>query len=266
MMILLVLALGIGIFSSNNTSDNVFFNSILGLAMILGGAKGILTGRFRYHFHQFDSGLKRLSFGGIACIGVLLFSFPVLLLANAMRISDGITNTCLAICIALFFMSWDKVTSPERRRILTLKHAIYGGIFGFVLALIFSGGGSMPAMVLGVLAGISLVVQISSPCVASVSGRAGVAAPAGGVHAGAPVQPMAAVTATPGYREYRPQPQPAGRNQVPKRIVPPYVRVLWLLGFMTLLGAGLTFLIAGGLTGTFDADMFVLLISCGVGS
>jgi len=264
LMILLVLALGIGIFSSDR-SGGVLFKSLLGLMMILGGAKGILMGRFRYHFHQFDSGLKRLSFGGIACIGLLLFSFPVLLLNNVMSPDVHITNTFLALCIALFFMSWDKVTSPERKRILTLKHAIYGGIFGFVLALIFSGGGSMPAMVLGVLAGISLVVQISSPCVATSSGWAGTAAPAGGVQAGTPAQPAAA--GKPEYKEYRPQrqPQAAGGNPGAKRLVPPFVRVLWLLGFSTLLGIGLM-LIIGAAVINAKHEEFAGMVSGGVGA
>jgi len=66
----------------------------------------------------------------------------------------------IAIMIPLCLADWLKVSSPTRAKRVSLEHALGIGLAGFISASIFDSG-SM-ALVLGVSAGTSLVVQIFS--------------------------------------------------------------------------------------------------------
>jgi Protein kinase domain/TM2 domain len=152
----------------------------------------------------------------------------------------------LALAIPMFLVDWGRITSPQRCKRLSLGTAMWIGLLGVVSAAIFGQAGLIVA---SVLAGTSLVVQAYSPF-----GRAAERAPA--------------ARAAKKHRS-------ASRSSAGARLVPPYVRVLWLVGFLVALGLGVFLLILAGvglhgdgfaLGVAFGVDSLILSVFCLVGA
>jgi TM2 domain-containing membrane protein YozV len=152
----------------------------------------------------------------------------------------------LALAIPMFLVCWERITSPQRCRRLSLGTAMWIGLLGLISAAIFGQNGFIVA---SVLAGTSLVVQAYSP------------------FGPAAERPRAAKAA-----EKR---RSAPRSSAVARLVPPYIRALWLIGSFVALGLGVFLLIlaAGGVHGdgfalgvAFGVDSLILSAFCLVGA
>ncbi|MHC4645433.1 MAG: protein kinase domain-containing protein [Planctomycetota bacterium] len=148
----------------------------------------------------------------------------------------------LALAIVLCLTDWWRMTSPRRSKRVSLAQALWLGLLGFFIAvMVFKASHAPPLLIASVLAGTSLVVQVSSPLGAVV---------AGGATARRKKQKPAKVAA---------YPAPSARP------VPPWGRMLWLAGFVVLLGFGLMMLIWVGMENMGD-DECALAVSFGLGS
>jgi hypothetical protein len=144
----------------------------------------------------------------------------------------------LPFAIVLSLVDWWRMTAPNRSKRVSLSLALLLGFLGFVVALIFH---TSPFIVGCVMAGTLLVVQIASPL-----GE-------GGAEHKAAQQPRNKLRA-----------QAALGNATAVRLVPPWARMLWLLGFAILLGLGLILLIWTGIA-RLDDEEFVMAVSFGIG-
>ena len=162
------------------------------------------------------------------------------------------THLWLSLALPMLLVDWRRISSSQRSKRLSLGSAVWIGLLGAISAAIF---GQDPILVASVLAGTSLVLQAYSSF-----GKA-------------------------------PQPSPASEKQAKKdrqennetqadsgkivgRPVPPFVRVLWLVGFFVTLGLGLflTILAGVGLRGddfaytlAFGVDSLIVSLFCFVG-
>jgi len=234
------MAFGIGIFCPSEQ----YGYAILAAVMILGASWGIWHMRFRLNMHLQQGTMRRLGFGGLASLLLVSFSGLFLFLSDDLGIDLGggpaIQRTYIAIILALFGVNWHTITLPGRKQRVSLKHAVLAGLIGLVLAVIFGG---LPQLAIGVLAGISLVVQIACP-----------------------FDPKVTRTSKPAKAPVRAaQTPPARKNSVRLRLLPHYVRLLWVLGFLLLLANGLLLVIWAGV-GNLRGDDFAVAVSIGVSS
>jgi len=218
--------------------------------LIVGASLGMWSGLHRRGSQHDTPAKRRVMLSLMACVCML--GSGMLPMRGMIRTSslDALVGTFLALAITVFLIPWQGVCSPDRRQRVSLRHALGVGVLGFVLAGVFGG---MPILVLGVLAGISLVVQIAFPYEPSagvgqagkqggVGGQQGVAAGAGaGEQQG--VQAGAGRSAGPTYAPTRTAAGTQGRSAGGQRLVPGYVRLLWLAGFVLSLGVGMSVLI-----------------------
>jgi hypothetical protein len=150
-----VIAIGIGVMSGGRTSFNVMMTSFL---MIMVAAKVILWSRWRWLLNLEDESvwLRKFATAAMAAIPIGLVC-----LLGPMRPGHFDKGIWFAIMIPLLLTDWWKVSSPNRPKRVALEHAIGVAIMGVVSAAIFSSWSMF--MVVGVVAGTSLVIQILSP-------------------------------------------------------------------------------------------------------
>ena len=162
------------------------------------------------------------------------------------------TSLWLSLAVPMLLVDWGRITSPERSKRLSLGSAIWIGLLGLISAAIFSQPG---VMIASVLAGTSLVVQAYS-----LFGYAAEYAPA------AKAQHKKA-------REKKKE--KSSQGFVTGKLIPPYVRALWMVGFFVALGFGLFLLVLAGteLHGDDHAhavalgvDSLILSLFCFVGA
>jgi len=166
------------------------------------------------------------------------FGFPM---QPPFRALFGRASLWLSLAIPMFLVDWKRVSSPQRSKRLSLGSAIWIGLLGLISAAIF---GQTAIIVASVLAGTSLVVQAYSSF-------------------GRETQRVRAVQeqskiAEKKKREKRP------RSGVAGSVIPPFVRVGWLIGFFVTLGLGLFLLILAATE--LHGSHFALGIASGVDS
>jgi len=152
--------------------------------------------------------------------------------------SDG-ASLWLSLAIPMLLVDWGRITHPQRSKRLSLGSALWLGLLGFISAAIFGQAGIIIA---AVLAGTSLVVQAYS-----IFGHAAQQTPA-----------ARAQKAKAKIKEKLTQ------NLVTGRTVPPFVRTLWLIGFLVAFGLGLFLVIMAGMG--LHGDDFTLAVAFGVDS
>lgn len=151
-------------------------------------------------------------------------------------------STWFSLAVPMLLADWRRISSPERTKRLSLGSALWLGLLGLIAASIF---GSAPLVIAAVLAGTSLVVQAASPLGASSVGTA--------------------------EKNQQKKKETPPRSSTAYSRVPPYVRVLWLVGSFVTLGLGLFLLILAGveLRGgkfacavAFGVDSLILSLFC----
>jgi len=145
----------------------------------------------------------------------------------------------LSLAGSMILVDWVRISSASRLKRLSLGSAVWAGLLGVIAALIFGAGGLIIGLV---LAGTSLVVQAVSPF-------------------GKVVQQAEGVTQTQPQKDSR-QRRGASSGQASAKSVRPFIRALWLLGFLAAASLGLSLLIWTVLD--FHGDEFVLGIAFGV--
>jgi len=260
-----VVAFGIGIFGHRDP----FHMGLTGFLMIGGASFGILLARWRL-FVTLESSAPR---NFIATVFGILFA---VLMSWPFALDNSHSENTFICLIVLAFMNWWKITAPDRKVRVALGHAVALGAMGFFAALLMDEGlgiHTLTPLVMGVLAGTTLVVQISSPYI-PVEARADFNAlkpyvppePAGQEPAGAPPSPT--TPAYPGAHQpfhngHHPTAPSALNGKL--RAVPTWMRMLWLVGFIFLLGTAMTLLICAGVVNMSDDDI-ALTIGFGIGS
>jgi hypothetical protein len=145
----------------------------------------------------------------------------------------------LSLAIPMFLVDWRRISSPQRPKRLSLGSAVWIGLLGVICAAVF---GQDAIMIVAVLAGTSLVIQAYSTF-------------------GAPVQSkdQQARQAQQKKKEMRTE-----SGKIIGRPIPPFVRVLWLIGFFMTLGIGLFLVIWAGTT--LHGCQFAISTASGVDS
>jgi hypothetical protein len=148
-------------------------------------------------------------------------------------------NLWLPLVIPMLLVDWRRTSSPQRSKRLSLGSAVWIGLLGAISASIF---GQDTIMIAAVLAGTSLVIQVYSTFGASVQSKEQQARQA---------------------QQKKQESQP-DNGKIVGRPVPPFVRVLWLIGFFATLGIGLFLVIWAGTT--LRGNHFAISLASGVDS
>ncbi|HCO94610.1 MAG TPA: hypothetical protein DIU00_11780 [Phycisphaerales bacterium] len=191
------------------------------------------------------------------CVAALLASIAAGIAGMAGH-SSGLVNVpshglWLALAIPMILVDWRRISSPQRSKRLSLGSAVWIGLLGLLSAAIF---GQTPILIASVLAGTILVVQAYSTFGSAAQSK------------------QAAEKQARQAQQKKKEAQPYS-GKIVGRPVPPYVRVLWLVGFFMTLGLGLflTILAGVGLCGSdfastlaFGVDSLILSLFCFVGA
>ena len=145
----------------------------------------------------------------------------------------------LSLLLPMLLVDWRRISSPQRCKRLSLGSAVWIGLLGAISASIF---GQDPVMLASVLAGTSLVLQAYSSF-------------------GNAPQPVSPAEKQAWKAQQKKMNKQSGSG-ITGRLVPPYVRALWLVGFFMALGFGLFLTIVAG-TG-LHGDEFVLPLAVGI--
>lgn len=164
------------------------------------------------------------------------FRFPFRFFGLDKGIFNNFNSTWLSMMVPMLLVDWQRISSPERSKRLSLGSAIWLGLFGLIAAEIF---GSEPLLIAAVLAGTSLVVQA-----AGSFGHATQRVPE------AQLQPKKEETQF--------------RSSISYGVVPVSVRAGWLVGSIVALGIGLSLLIWAGVEAS--GDDFAIGVAAGVDS
>ena len=156
-----VMSFGVAMFTGGG-GNGLFGRILISLSCIGGAAGGLFFARDWIKLQTESKGFRRLIFGLVACAGVLLASSLVMLMFGARRNREAL----LAVSVAIFLVDWNGRMSHGRKERLDLWAAFTAGLCGFILAAIFNGNTMLSA---GILAGISLAVQVASPFGGEVS-------------------------------------------------------------------------------------------------
>jgi hypothetical protein len=157
----------------------------------------------------------------------------------------------LSLLLPMLLVDWRRISSPQRCKRLSLGSAVWIGLLGAISASIF---GQDPVMVASVLAGTSLVLQAYSSF-------------------GNAPQPLSAAEKQAMKAQQKKAEKQSGSGAA-GRLVPPYVRALWLVGFFMTLGLGVFLIIFAGfglqgddfaVTLAFGVDSLIVSLFCFVG-
>jgi len=149
---------------------------------------------------------------------------------------DNFKSIWLSLAVPMLLVDWQRISSPQRSKRLSLGTALWLGLLGLIAAEIF---GSVPIVIASVLAGAALVVQAISSFGGSTQ------------HIyKAPAQ----------YQKT--EQQKLRKSGLTSAIVPPSVRAGWLIGSFVAFGVGLFLLIMSGVE--FHGDDFAIGVAAGV--
>jgi hypothetical protein len=134
--------------------------------MIVATSHVILLSRWRWltGLEQESAWLRRFVTAAVAALPLAALCVPLF----SARFEKG---TLLAMVIPLAFTDWWKLSLPDRRKRVSLGHAVGLAFFGFILSAPFN---AISPLVVGVLAGLSLAVQILSPFSMTASAAAAI--------------------------------------------------------------------------------------------
>ncbi len=152
-----VIAVGVALFTGSRHGAPGAAIGTAAFLMIVAAATTILFSRRKWLLNLEDESVWLRKFGTGAIVAI-----PIGILCLMFSSNPGLfaRSEWIAIMIPLCLADWWKISSPTRAKRVSLEHALGIGLVGFISASIFDGG-SM-ALVLGVSAGTSLVVQIFS--------------------------------------------------------------------------------------------------------
>ena len=152
-----VIAVGVALFTDGRHGPPGAAMGTAAFLMIVVAARTILYSRWKWlsNLEEESVWLRKFATGAIAAIPI-----GILCLMVSSRPGHFDRSEWIAIMIPLCLADWWKISSPTRAKRVSLEHALGIGLVGFISGSIFDGG-SM-ALVLGVSAGTSLVVQIFS--------------------------------------------------------------------------------------------------------
>ena len=161
----ILVATGAGGMSSQGWGSHFLVASFGAYLFILGAAGGLFLAEWMGPALRHEPGVvRRLAYGGLSwATGTIVSSFALLCSTLGTSTAGPLMSdryfgpTLLAIAVPLFLMEWWAITDVARPERISLGHALGAGIFGAILSGIF--GGNVP-MAAGILAGISLVVQV----------------------------------------------------------------------------------------------------------
>ena len=162
-----VMALGVGFFAGAGTTPGLMMFSAFLIIVI--ASKAICWARWKWLLNLEEESLWLRKFATAALTAIPVGIICIVFASNSGRFNQ---SEWIAIMIPLFLTDWWKATSPTRSKRVSLEQALGAGFVAFICASIFNDG-SM-ALVLGSVAGISLVVQIFSPFCMTASGVAAV--------------------------------------------------------------------------------------------
>ncbi|MGE5609545.1 MAG: serine/threonine-protein kinase [Bacillota bacterium] len=264
--VMVILAGAMGVFHPSFARQGDIFPVILLSFIAIGGAAtGILLAvrRLGPQLVHESRTTRRFAIGGLACAGMLLLSMPMFLTAPG-NVQSHLSHMVIPLLLALFLTDWIQCTLPGRAERVSFKHVVRIAAVGFVLSLVCE---ASPELAIGVLAGVSLVVQIKSPWDPMAAREVKVATGQGlaaGLAMGMPDTPQmggAAIGAV------LPPPLPGMRPApgIARRPVATWARILWLVFFPRTLSMGLMLVITAGVTNSFHDTDFALAVGFGVG-
>jgi len=275
---LAVMAIGTGMIGGKRPEEWLVY-TFLSFLMITGAVMGINWSRWRW-LHRLESEsvwLRRLATGGVAILSSILFSM-IVWGPNVGYVTNYLKGTWLVIGILFCLEDWWKYTAPNRKERVSLGSAIGLGALGFVACLLIPGD-QQTVLAIGVLAGTSLVVQILNPYDPKAYPKlsdndededekpdaGGDALPAPGIGklqaAGVGAGEVNGKGKTSWAEKWSERKPPIGA-----RGVPAWLRLIWIIGFMLLLGIGLMLLIWAGIENRMPDDDFTITVSVGVSS
>jgi F0F1-type ATP synthase assembly protein I len=149
---------------------------------------------------------------------------------------DYFGSTWLSLVVPMLLVDWQRISSPQRSKRLSLGTALWLGLLGLIAAEIFGSAGVITA---AVLAGSSLVVQAISSFGSSTQQ----------IYK-APVQ------------HQKIEQKKLRKSGMTSTIVSPSIRAGWLLGSLVAFGIGLFWLIMSGVE--FRGDDFAFGVAAGV--
>ena len=152
------------------------------------------------------------------------FRFPFRFFGLDKGIFNNFNSTWLSMMVPMLLVDWQRISSPERSKRLSLGSALWIGLLGVIAAKIF---GSSPIVIAAVLAGTSLVVQTTSSFGQTIQRGAGT------------------------------QPQPKKKDikshkSLATGVVPASMRIGWFIGALVALSLGLSSIIWGGMQSSND--------------
>ena len=163
----------------SRTSSDLLFSTLLVFLAVAGAATGLIKSRHVAQGMRHESTLFRhLTLGGVACLCLLLFALPMVMLTNAIR-PDAMGprywfavpymhRTLIAICLPLFLLDWRAVMAPTRKERIAMAPVVGAAALAGVAAMIFGGVWLVAA---GVMAGVALTVQVACPFDPSIRTR-----------------------------------------------------------------------------------------------
>ena len=272
---LAVLSIGTGMIAGDNPDEWLGY-TLLSFLMMTGAVLGINWSRWRwlYRLEKESVWLRKIATGGVAILCAVLLS--LIMWANAPHaLGARMKSTWLAIGILLCLEDWWKLTAPNRKERVSLGNAIGLGALGFVACLIFSGD---KVLAIGVLAGTCLVVQIVSAYDPKAYPKLSDEddSDQGGeskteiLRSAQNDNPSAVAIGDRGKGGVSRSEilRFAGNDKLASGVrgVPSWVRLIWVVGFMLLLGVGLMLLIWTGIDNRMPEDDFTIAVSAGVSS
>ncbi|MHC4638155.1 MAG: protein kinase domain-containing protein [Planctomycetota bacterium] len=232
---MIAIALGAGLFQSNG------YSGLLTFFMIAAASITILLCKWDWlaNLEKESTWLRRFATGGLAALVATLAGVLSCQIFNVPDFSNQGLWVLLSLTVVLSFTDWWKITTPQRPKRVSLEHALWLGLYGFIAAVVVD---INAVIIISVLAGTSLVVQIASGFVISDNISAAVA----------------------GFGKTHWCKRKWHRHDVrADRQVWPYARLLWIIACLLTLGFGIMMLVAAG-TGQFHRYDFAAAISCGV--
>jgi len=135
-----------------------WYSAIVVIA-IVGTSGGIYAARYYLKLPSESRMLARLAYGGLGCLVGLVCAGPMLVGLGGPGAHD-IQGTILAVLVSLLVLNWPDRTAPARASRVSLGWAISAGLVGVITAVCLEG---IPEIAVGILCGVSLVVQVICP-------------------------------------------------------------------------------------------------------
>jgi hypothetical protein len=252
---MVAVSLGTGVFASHGGDDFIGIGCFSFL-MILGASVGMLFARWRWCPRMESHILQNIVVVSVGMIFATIMS--MIMWADGPTIPTMKIVLCAMVPLILF--NWWRITSPQRRQRVSLGLAIGMAAVGFFVALFLHFDD--PAIVMGILAGIALVLQIASPFVPPAVRKQ---------YAGAFTE-----TKRRGNQSVNARKSPTSKilhlkkqqqmpYQPPLYFVPQPVRLFWLISFILFLGTGLMLLFWAGF-GRLHREEFAMAVGFGISS